>query len=53
VADPLLNPRNTISDAQRADLNRRAARANPGMFDPKTVRQRLASERQRQQRKSS
>jgi hypothetical protein len=38
---------NTISDRQRAELARRAAQASPGLFDPKAVRQRLASERQR------
>ena len=51
--DPLLNPANTITDAQRADLNRRGVKANPDMFSAKAVKQRLASEQQRLRRKSS
>jgi len=46
VSDPI----NTISDKQMADLSHRASKANP-MFDPKTVKQRLAS--QAQQRKAN
>lgn len=38
---------NTISDKDMAALKRRAEKASPGMFDPKVVRQRLASEDQR------
>lgn len=41
---------NTISDVQMADLQRRARQANPQMFTPEAIRQRLAS--QAQQRKA-
>ncbi|MDM4720868.1 hypothetical protein QTQ03_15180 [Micromonospora sp. WMMA1363] len=41
---------NTISTAQMANLSRRAQKANPQMFTPEAIRQRLAS--QAQQRKA-
>jgi hypothetical protein len=44
---------NTISDKQMADLSRRAQKAQPSMFDPKTVKQRLNSKAQRNKAQSS
>ncbi|MFY1582883.1 hypothetical protein ACN267_32185 [Micromonospora sp. WMMD734] len=41
---------NTITDRQHAELARRAQKANPQMFTPEAIRQRLAS--QAQQRKA-
>lgn len=38
---------NTISDKQMAALRRRAEKASPGMFSPKVIAQRKASNRQR------
>ena len=37
---------NTVSDKQMASLSRRAQKASPGMFDKKTVQQRLNSNAQ-------
>jgi len=43
----------TISDRQMADLQRRAQRAAPPLFSPKTVAARKASEDQRRKSKWS
>lgn len=37
---------NTITDQQMADLSRRAQKVAPSLFDPKAVKQRLASNAQ-------
>lgn len=52
--DPRLSPPDTISDADYRHLQDRAHRANPtSITDPKAIKQRLASQQQRRQRKSS
>jgi hypothetical protein len=38
---------NTLTDKQRDALNARGVKANPDLFDPKSVQQRLASIQQR------